>query len=506
MENAPLLAADTLILNVELGPDPVILRIPPPHQSRTSGGRTPAGGGAAPQAPADDLNLPLPDFIRVRVSGGNYHCDTSADYTVKVVPFYDYVRHVLPNEWRDDYAESTRAGAVAVKSYAWYWIDRGGKWPDADVWDSTCDQVYNPAIEFGSTNAAVAHTWNWRLTKYGSLFQTSYRALESQCGTRVNCIGQAEADQMAKNGSTWDEILFHFYEDSSLTPVTPPPAAGYSLRFFGNGNGTKDRVLIPVGSPASPSPNPAVDVGAKDFTIEWWMKAHRSDNPAPLAPVPCSQQNWIFGNILLDRHRAAGQRIYGVSLLSGKAAFGVTGTDQGSGAPSATICSTTVVADSRWHHVVVQRRRSDGRLQLFIDGVLEASVQGPQGDISYPDGASFQDPSDPYLVIGASKRDQVVQGQPVIHPSFNGWLDDVRITGQLRYQGPFQVPDAPLAKETDTIALYALNEGYGNLLNDSAGTGLHPGTRLYGGGINGPEWWLSDLFLDESVFLAVVRR
>ena len=112
----------------------------------------------------------------------------------------------------------------------------------------------------------------------------------------------------------------------------------------------------------------------------------------------------------------------------------------------------------------------------------------------------------PYLVVGASKRDKVVQGQPVVHPSFNGWLDDLRITGKLRYPGPFQLPTAPLTVEQDTLALYAMNEGYGNLLNDSATGGLHPGTRVYGGGINGPEWELSNLFLDEFAYLAIVRR
>ena len=41
----------------------------------------------------------------------------------------------------------------------------------------------------------------------------------------------------------------------------------YSLRFYGHGVDGVDRVEIPI------DPSVPVDVGATDFTIEWWMKA-----------------------------------------------------------------------------------------------------------------------------------------------------------------------------------------------------------------------------------------
>ena len=66
---------------------------------------------------------------------------------VQVVDFKFYVKHVLPCEWLTQWpVESLRAGAVAVKEYAWYYIARGGKYPSlgADVTDGTADQWYDP--------------------------------------------------------------------------------------------------------------------------------------------------------------------------------------------------------------------------------------------------------------------------------------------------------------------------------------------------------------------------
>ncbi len=78
-------------------------------------------------------------------------------------------------------------------------IAAGGKWPDADVYDSTCDQVYIPAVEYASTNAAVDFTWNWRMTWLSNqtLVRAFYRTYASQCdsaGLGGHCMGQVESN------------------------------------------------------------------------------------------------------------------------------------------------------------------------------------------------------------------------------------------------------------------------------------------------------------------------
>ncbi|MEW6569498.1 MAG: carboxypeptidase regulatory-like domain-containing protein, partial [Chloroflexota bacterium] len=274
IQDVLLVRGDTLQLDAQLGPEPTTILVPAPPDQRPEPPplvEALALGGAAP---LDQTSLPLPATIRVRVTGYPY-CDTSRPYTIQTVDFMEYVKHVLPNEWLPSWPwESLRAGAMAAKMYAWSIIAAGGRYPDADVYDSTCDQVYNPSVSYASTDVSVEYTWNWRQTRSGNLVRTYYRAYYSQCvdaGLAGSCMGQYDSRDLAIDGYTWDEILTYFYPGSVFTPVWLPPG-GYSLRFYGNGYGDLDRVKILIDAPARPA-----DVGATDFTLEWWMKAFAAD-------------------------------------------------------------------------------------------------------------------------------------------------------------------------------------------------------------------------------------
>jgi len=261
----------------------------------------------------------------------------------------------------------------------------------------------------------------------------------------------------------------------------------YSLRFFGNGAGDLDRVKIPVDDPDTAVPGPPVDVGADDFTIELWLRGSAAENPA--AAVSCGANvDWISGNIVLDRDRYDQDRKFGLSIAGGAVVFGVSGDGTG----DLTICGVSDVLDDAWHHVAVQRRRADGYLWLFVDGVLEAEADGPDGDVSYPDdgvpgnhcGGPCTD-SDPFLVIGAEKHD----AGPA-YPSFSGWVDELRVSDTLRYAGTFTRPQQPFVPDPFTVALYHLDEGTGDAVGDASGAtgGPSDGTVNYGGSPPGPEW------------------
>src|SRR3990172_12989059 len=117
---------DTLLLEVELGADPVDIQVPPPRSDTPPQTGGPGRAQAAVMGGATDP--PIPAAIRVRVTGYAY-CDTSLPYTLQVVDFKDYVKHVLPNEWISSWPrEALRAGAMAAKMYAWTYISIGGKW------------------------------------------------------------------------------------------------------------------------------------------------------------------------------------------------------------------------------------------------------------------------------------------------------------------------------------------------------------------------------------------
>lgn len=265
----------------------------------------------------------------------------------------------------------------------------------------------------------------------------------------------------------------------------PPSGAaqsGTSLRFYGNGVNDIDRVKIPLGNPSRP-----VNVGG-DFTLEFWLKADSNNQ----GQVACgTNDGWITGNTLVDRDifGALEHGDYGLSLhRSGstrRIAFGVRNGNGGN-----TLCGNINVADGAWHHVAVTRNSSTGQLRIFVDGQLDAQGTGPTGDISYLAGRSTSYPNDPFLVFGAEKHDVGTQ-----YPSFNGWLDDVRLSNVIRYTGNFTRPSAPLTADANTVALYALDGGPGNctsgsLIIDSSGASGGPsnGECRFGGSPAGPVW------------------
>ena len=477
IQDVRLLARDTLILSIEMSDTPTTIVVPPPRAEQPDWPEVPVAQAFSADLPLDQMDAPLPNTIRVRVTGYPY-CDLSRPYTVQTIDFKNYVKHVLPNEWGASWPwESIRAGAMAAKMYAWAIIADGGKWPDADVYDSTCDQVYNPSVAYATTNAVVDFTWNWRLTKNGSLVHAYYRAYNYQCvdaGLEGACMGQWDSRDDAIDGMTWDEIVYKYYEGSLLTPVYTPPG-GYSLRFYGNGYGDLDRVKIRLDAPARPA-----DIGDTNITLEWWMKALPGENTS--AACTPGSDTWRTGNILVDRDvfGAGDYGDYGVSLAGGKVAFGVN-----NGTSGTTVCGGTNVANGAWHHIAVTRRLSDGRLRIFVDGVLDAQADGPDGDIRYRDGRTTSYSDDPFLVLGAEKHDA-----GAAYPSFSGWITELRLSTAQRYTSDFAPPAGRFTPDADTAALYHFSEGFGNTIGESSGAAGGPsgGVRKYGGVTNGPEW------------------
>jgi len=271
----------------------------------------------------------------------------------------------------------------------------------------------------------------------------------------------------------------------AATTVLPAGAeSDSSIRLFGNGIDDIDRVKIRIDEPGAVGGPPA-DIGATDFTIEFWVKGTTAENQA--GQISCSSNNWINGNIVIDRDRFNQPRTYGVSFGAGYLAFGVGGEFA-----SQTLCSGSVVLDGEWHHIALQRRRSDGWMWIYVDGVAEADVDGPDGDVSYPDDGvpgnycgGPCDYSDPFIVIGAEKHDA-----GSAYPSFAGWFDELRLSTTLRYTGAFAPTGSPFTPDSDTAALFHFDEGSGTVANDSSGAAGGPsnGELKVGGNPLGPLW------------------
>lgn len=259
------------------------------------------------------------------------------------------------------------------------------------------------------------------------------------------------------------------------TATTPPGAPGSSVRFYGSGRDAIDRITIRIDGPARPA-----DVGATDFTIEFWLRAEADANTGS---ATCNANDgWITGNVVFDRdiYFAGDYGDFGIALNSGAVAFGLS-----VGSNGATLCGSRVVTDSQWHHVAVTRRTT-GAMAIFVDGQPDGSTTGASGDASYRDGRAVGgNPWDPYIVLGAEKHDA-----GAAYPSFNGWMDELRISNTVRYTAAFSRPAAPFTPDDNTMALYHFDEGTGTTITDVAGAtgGPSNGELRVGGSPAGPVW------------------
>ena len=151
-----------------------------------------------------------PPLIRVLLKAGR----------VVTVPFRLYVARVVASEWGSSPTELRRAGAIAVKQYAWSrvirWSGRSSRGRCFHVHADTRDQIYRPGkVPSAEVWAAVYSTWRWTLrNRDGSLIHTGYRT-----GARgIRCAHDAGRRLLARSarrcalaGWSTTAILLRYY-------------------------------------------------------------------------------------------------------------------------------------------------------------------------------------------------------------------------------------------------------------------------------------------------------
>lgn len=236
-----------------------------------------------------------------------------------------------------------------------------------------------------------------------------------------------------------------------------------SLEFFGSGSDNspnRDRVNIPVDDnlPGSAGNTPA-DVGAGDFTVEFWMRGSPGENPSSTGLPAGSHAGiaWTTGNVIVDRDiytttsQPGDSRDWGISILGGRVAFG-TGFDSASPQPDteATLLGAVSVLTGQWVHVAVVRNSATGAKSIFINGVLDttSSLHVSNDNLSYPDGGLANDYSGfgPFLVIGAEKHDYPGSAY------FRGEFDELRVWSIARSEDQIRA-SAKVILDPDTPGL-----------------------------------------------------
>jgi peptidoglycan hydrolase-like amidase len=163
----------------------------------------------------DGTNSTLPTTILVyRVSLGR----------VERVAFKTYVKNVLPNEWVSSWpVESLKSGAMAVKSFGWYWALHSTRHTSGgacfDVYDNTSSQVYRPGSAVASTSSAVDATWGTRMTRSGNILQAHYCSTTTACGAWVDgdWMSQYGSRDQANAGKSYSTILKYYFDGIVLT-------------------------------------------------------------------------------------------------------------------------------------------------------------------------------------------------------------------------------------------------------------------------------------------------
>ncbi|WP_170026410.1 SpoIID/LytB domain-containing protein [Actinomadura oligospora] len=144
-------------------------------------------------------------------------------HKVERVNFKYYVKNVLPKEWMPSWkAESLKAGAMAVKSYAWWWALHSTRKINGqcfDVYDNTNSQVYVPGSATARTNSAVDATWGHRMTRSGKIFMAQYCSTTTACGAWRDgeWMSQYGSRDKANAGWSYTRILKAYYRGIAIS-------------------------------------------------------------------------------------------------------------------------------------------------------------------------------------------------------------------------------------------------------------------------------------------------
>jgi len=146
----------------------------------------------------------------------------SMDYYLRQVTQREYGTSTYPDE-------AVKAVATAVKNYAWYWINQGGKsyTPDADADDAANNyQCFDPGLAITmKVDQAVANTLGVAMSKDPDpVVQAQYYAGTNSCndsdGNHLDQLGAAAWAAQACGTKTYDWILHHYY-DTVGPPAVP---------------------------------------------------------------------------------------------------------------------------------------------------------------------------------------------------------------------------------------------------------------------------------------------
>jgi sortase (surface protein transpeptidase) len=201
-----------------------------------------------------------------------------------------------------------------------------------------------------------------------------------------------------------------------------------------------------------------------DFTIEYWMRTTQVGPQVTAWPGGIGIVDGEVGGVVDD---------YGTSLIGDHVSFGVGVPSKGT---DSTLKSVTKVNTGRWVHVAATRKQATGRIELYVNGVLEDSCTTAN---------TSQLTSPGTLVMGMIQT---------MNNSFKGEIDDVRFWDVVKTASEIRVYKDSIMKGTEAnlVAYYDFDIGESggnnsqfNILFNKKGTSLANSGSLYNFALNG---------------------
>ncbi len=171
---------------------------------------------------------------------------------------------------------------------------------------------------------------------------------------RLADTGDALVASYSFDGDARDATLFGNHGDARGVTYTPGKIGGQAVQLSGDDSFVK--------LPASVT---------RDFSIAFWVKT---------TDVGGAGQ-WWAGKSMVDADVPGAANDWGIAVVGNHAAFGIGNTGAGT-----TIQSATAINDGGWHHIVATRVNATGIMNLYVDGVLEATGSGSTALRDAPSG------------------------------------------------------------------------------------------------------------------------
>jgi hypothetical protein len=202
---------------------------------------------------------PPPATIRVwrrGIDGSTASCSGRVD----VIPFETYVKGVLPHEWIPSWDPlALEMGAVAIRTYAWWWIAAGGKYDCADLDDTTASQVYEDEF-LPKTDAAVDATAGVSIVRDDSIVFAEYSAENgdpTEYGVdEPHCAGESVFGHgrgtcqwgtqrwAVSEGRDYVWMSAHYYPGAQANIPGPPYAASFAAESYPSEMTSGDEAVV----------------------------------------------------------------------------------------------------------------------------------------------------------------------------------------------------------------------------------------------------------------------